>query len=339
MFIDEATIQVKAGDGGAGCVAFRREKHVPRGGPSGGDGGAGGSIYLLADHSIATLMDVTQRARHEAKNGHRGSGHLRSGKSAPDIIIRLPVGTIVHDVDRAVILKDMVKDGERLCVARGGRGGHGNKHFATAINQTPRVAEPGGSGQERTLHLELKLVADVGLLGMPNAGKSTLLSRLSSAHPKIAAYPFTTLHPQLGIVEGPDFERFVMADLPGLIEGAHRGVGLGDEFLRHIERTRLLVHLVEAEPLSGAPGPDVAYRQLRHELVSYSKTLAERPEIVVATKMDLSGAQAGLKLLRQTVDKPVYAISAVTGAGLRELVLAIVVMLKDLRQEVDSPSR
>ena len=331
MFIDEAIIRVRAGDGGRGCASFRREKHVPRGGPDGGDGGNGGSIFLLSDARINTLMDVSQRSTYAAYHGNAGEGHLRYGKTADDIIIRVPIGTIVHDLDRNVVLKDLDADGQLLCVVRGGRGGRGNKHFATATHQTPHEYEPGGRGEERRLRLELKLVADVGLVGLPNSGKSTLLSRLSSARPKIADYPFTTLHPQLGIVEGPEMERFVMADIPGLIEGAHLGVGLGDEFLRHIERTRLIIHLVDAAPVEGTVQPELAYRQIRRELESYSESLAARPEIVVVTKMDLTGADQGLKLIRKLVKGPVYPISAVTGAGLRELVIAIILKLHELR--------
>ena len=330
MFIDEAVIQLKAGDGGRGCVSFRREKHVPRGGPDGGDGGNGGSIYFVADTRIATLMDVSQRATYAAHHGAPGSGHLRHGKAGRDITIRVPVGTILHDIDRNLVLKDLDTDGQRLCVVHGGRGGRGNKHFASATHQTPTEFEPGEPGQQRNLRLELKLVADVGLVGLPNSGKSTLLSRLSAARPKIADYPFTTLHPQLGIVEGPDLERFVMADIPGLIEGAHLGVGLGDEFLRHIERTRLVLHLVDAAPCDGTVRPDVAYTQVRKELESYSQELVSRPEMVVVTKMDLTGAKDGLKLIRKTVKSPVHPISAVTGLGLHELVTAVVLKLRDL---------
>lgn len=339
MFIDEATIYVKAGDGGDGCISFRREKHVPRGGPNGGDGGNGGSIYIMAQVGINTLMDVSQRARQIAENGAPGTGHLRHGKYGRDVLICVPVGTIVHDVDRKVVLKDMDTDGERICLVQGGKGGRGNKRFATATNQTPREAEPGRPGQERTIYLELKLVADVGLVGFPNSGKSTLLARLSKARPKIADYPFTTLHPQLGIVEAHDSERFVMADIPGLIEGAHRGVGLGDEFLKHIERTRIILHLVDGAPPPGAPPPDVAYRQIRHELTSYSEQLAARPELVVLTKMDITEAAEGLKLLSEKVDKTVYAISAVTGVGLSELVSAIMLLLKELHHDDEPQNR
>ena len=341
MFIDEADISVKAGDGGDGCLSFRREKHVPRGGPDGGDGGRGGSIYICADEQIATLLDMTQRARYVAENGRPGSGKLRRGKSGEDLTIRVPAGTIIRDRDRGNVLRDLKKPGERLCVARGGRGGHGNKFFASAVNQTPRYAEEGTPGQERRLHLELKLIADVGLVGLPNSGKSTMLSRLSSAHPKIADYPFTTLQPQLGIVEGPEYFRFVMADIPGLIEGAHRGVGLGDEFLKHIERTRIILHIVDAAPAEGAPTPDEAYRVVRRELAAYSADLAARPEIVAANKMDLTGGADGLEALKRVVPGEVCATSAVAGTGLENLRRRIVAAVSELRKndaDAQSPS-
>jgi len=332
MFIDEAEIFVKAGDGGDGCVSFRREKHVPRGGPDGGDGGRGGSILIRADEQITTLLDMTQRARYIAASGRPGSGKRRHGKSGDDVVILVPVGTIVRDRDRGNVLRDFTRHGEELYVVRGGRGGRGNKALAGPLNQTPREAEEGEPGGERWLHLELKLIADVGLIGLPNAGKSTLLSRLSSAHPKIADYPFTTLQPQLGIVEGPDDVRFVMADIPGLLEGAHRGVGLGDEFLRHIERTRVLLHVVDAAPVEGAPAPDEAYAIVRRELAAYSAGLAARPEIVVANKLDLTGAELGVKALRRTVDKEICAVSAAVGTGLDDLKRRISHFIKGLRQ-------
>lgn len=333
MFIDEADIYVRGGRGGDGCVSFRREKHVPRGGPDGGDGGDGGSVIIRADEQLTTLLDMTQRARYLAGNGRPGSGKRRSGKSGEDVVIRIPVGTILRDRDRGNILRDLTEPGEEVRVARGGRGGHGNKYFATAIDQTPRYAEEGRPGGERWLHLELKLIADVGLVGLPNAGKSTLLSHMSSAHPKIADYPFTTLQPQLGIVEGGDLARFVLADIPGLIEGAHQGVGLGDEFLKHIERTRLILHVVDAAPPEGSPAPDEAYRVLRKELAAYSPELAARPEIVVANKMDLTGAEDGLKLLDPlVVDRDLCAVSAAAGTGLDDLKRCILKTLRELRE-------
>jgi len=339
MFIDEAEIFVKAGSGGNGCVSFRREKHVPRGGPNGGDGGSGGSVYIVADEQIATLLDVTQRARYVAPDGRPGQGKLRHGKSGEDFLIRLPVGTIVRDRDRGNVLRDLSEAGMRLCVARGGRGGHGNKFFASSTDRTPRRAEEGQDGEERWLRLELKLIADVGLVGLPNAGKSTLLARMSRARPKVASYPFTTLQPQLGIVEGPDFTRFVLADIPGLIEGAHRGVGLGDEFLRHIERTRILLHVVDAAPLEGGPTPGEAYRVLRKEIAAYSAELAARAEIVVANKMDLTGATDGLKSLERAVHGEVCAVSAVVGTGLDDLTRRIFSTLTDLRRHTPSGKR
>jgi GTP-binding protein len=319
MFIDESDMFVKGGSGGNGCVSFRREKHVPRGGPNGGNGGNGGSVYIVADEQVATLLDVTQRARYIGTNGKPGQGSNRHGKSGEDMVIHLPAGTIVRDRDRGNVLRDLTEVGVRLCVARGGRGGHGNKHFATSTDRAPRRAEEGQDGEARWLRLELKLIADVGLVGLPNGGKSTLLSHMSRAHPKVAAYPFTTLSPQLGIVEGADFGRFVMADIPGLIEGAHRGVGLGDEFLRHIERTRLILHVVDAAPLEGAPTAVQAYRIVRREMAAYSPALAARPEIVVANKMDLTDAASGLKRLRRAVKGEALGVSAVTGAGLEDL--------------------
>ncbi len=242
MFVDEAVIFVKGGDGGNGCVSFRREKYVPYGGPDGGDGGKGGDIIIHVSDKIDTLLDLTSRVKYIAGNGAHGKGSTKRGKDGNDLSINLPRGTVIKDRESGRILKDMDTAGENLVIARGGRGGRGNKCFATSTNQVPRQAEKGRPGEERWLILELKLLADVGLIGMPNAGKSTLLSRISAARPKIADYPFTTLQPQLGIVEVEDYRRFVVADIPGLIEGAHRGVGLGDEFLRHIERTRLLSH-------------------------------------------------------------------------------------------------
>ena len=332
MFIDEANIFVKAGDGGNGCVSFRREKHVPRGGPNGGNGGRGGSVIIRTDEQMATLLDMTQRARYLGENGRPGSGKRRQGKSGEDVVIRVPAGTIIRDRDRGNVLRDLTRPGEEVRVARGGRGGRGNKAFATATDQTPRHAEEGKPGEERWLQLELKLIADVGLVGLPNAGKSTLLSRMSSAHPKIADYPFTTLQPQLGIVEGPDYVRFVMADIPGLLEGAHQGIGLGDEFLRHIERTRLILHIVDAAPGEGAPPPDEAYRVVRQELAAYSADLGGRPEIVVANKMDLTGAELGVKVLRGIVDNELCAVSAAVGTGLDDLTRRISRLITELRQ-------
>jgi len=335
MFIDEAEIHVKAGDGGSGAVTFRREAGVPRGGPSGGDGGDGGSVVFYARPGLDTLLDFRGRARWVAESGKSGRSKDMAGPAGADLVIQVPPGTLIYDIEKGVLLKDLSRPGMRVVIARGGRGGRGNARFATSTNQTPRFAEPGTPGEERHLRLELKLIADVGLVGLPNAGKSTLLSRLSAAHPKIAAYPFTTLEPSLGIVEAGPERRFVMADLPGLIEGAHRGVGLGDEFLRHVERTRVLVHLVEVRP-HARQTPAEAYRTIRGELAAYSPRLAAKPEIVVLTKADLLAGEPDGAALRsefsREVERPVLAISSATGEGLARLVKAIL----DLLDEVDA---
>lgn len=320
MFIDEAEIYTRAGDGGDGCVSFRREKFLPRGGPDGGNGGDGGSVMLVAAAGVDTLLDFKGKHHWKAKNGQPGMGKNMTGASSDDLLLRLPPGTLVYDRDTGILLKDLAGPGDSVCVGRGGKGGRGNKSFASPTDQAPRRAEPGEPGEERWLRLELKLIADVGLVGLPNAGKSTLLSRVSEARPKIAAYPFTTLEPQLGIIELPGYRRFVMADLPGLIEGAHRGEGLGDTFLRHIERTRVILHLIDAAPQNVPPDSAQAYRIIRRELTSYSPALAAKPELVVLTKLDLvpdgTGACADLEA---EIGCPVLAISAVTGANLQAL--------------------
>jgi len=317
VFIDEAEILVFGGDGGNGCVSFRRERFVPYGGPDGGDGGRGGSVYCLADPSVNTLMHLAGTHHWRGERGGNGRGKNQHGRNGRDASIPLPPGTVIRDADHDVLLKDLVHPGERVCVAGGGRGGWGNAHFASPTQQAPRQATPGEPGQKRRLHLELKLIADVGLVGRPNAGKSTLLRRLSAARPKVAAYPFTTLEPVLGIVQLPGERRFVLADLPGLIEGAHRGVGLGDAFLRHIERTRLVVHMVDIRPLDGDPIRH--YHVVNEELRKYSPALAEKPQIVVANKMDLTGSQDSLREFAQALGREVIATSAVTGAGLEAL--------------------
>ncbi len=318
MFLDEADIHVKGGDGGAGCVAFRREKYIPRGGPDGGDGGHGGSVFLVADPSIDTLSDFAGRHHWRAPNGRPGQGANRTGATGEDLHVAVPPGTQITDMELGLMLVDLDAPGKIVCVARGGRGGRGNAAFATSTQQTPRFAQPGTPGQERKLHLELKLIADVGLVGLPNAGKSTLLSRLSAARPRIADYPFTTLEPQLGICELPGERRMVLADLPGLIEGAHSGVGLGDAFLKHVERTRVICHLVEAQPLDGSD-PVANYRTIRGELERYSRVLAEKAELIVVTKLDLPGSDQAAERLDGELARPAQAISAVTGRGLRNL--------------------
>ncbi|MHC4239918.1 MAG: GTPase ObgE [Planctomycetota bacterium] len=318
MFVDEAKIWVRAGDGGSGCVSFRREKFIPKGGPDGGDGGRGGNVYFQTVENLDTLMDFTGKHHWSAQNGQGGSGNNRHGAGGQNLIIKVPPGTLIYDTDLNLLLRDLDKVGIKVRVCRGGRGGKGNKAFATATNQTPRYAEPGKKGQERNIRLQLKLIADVGLVGMPNAGKSTLISRCSAARPKIADYPFTTLEPVLGIVELSDFRRFLMADIPGLIEGAHGGAGLGFDFLKHIERTRIIVHILDIMPVDGSE-PAENYKVIRGELEQYSEALAQKPEVVVANKIDLDPDAGIVEDLQERLGKKVYPISAVAGKGIREL--------------------
>lgn len=317
MFIDEVDILVSGGAGGNGCLSFRREKYIPKGGPDGGDAGNGGSVIMVADESYNTLQHLAGRHQWKAQRGGHGLGKNCHGRNGKDEIIPVPPGTIIRDAETGLPLKDLAAHGDSVVIAAGGKGGRGNTAFKSATNQAPRYAEPGEPGEQRSLHLELKLIADAGLLGKPNAGKSTLLSRLSAARPKIAAYPFTTLYPYLGIVEMSGMRRFVLADIPGLIEGAHAGAGLGDAFLRHVERTRLLVHMIDVCPMQGDPVED--YRVIRRELEQYSAELARKPEIVVANKLDLTGAKENLKRFKKELGVEVISISAVTGAGLPEL--------------------
>ena len=321
MFVDEADIMAISGGGGNGCASFRREKFIPRGGPNGGDGGHGGSVYLVADASLTTLQHLAGKHHWRAKRGQHGMGKDRHGKNGKDLHVRVPPGTMVYDGQHGLLLKDLAAPDDSVCVAAGGKGGRGNTHFKTATHQAPRECEPGEPAQERHLHLELKLIADAGLLGKPNAGKSTLLSRLSAARPKIAAYPFTTLTPCLGIVEMRRYRRFVLADIPGLIEGAHAGAGLGDAFLRHVERTRILVHVVDL----GVPPQEAAhnYRVIREELEKYSPALAEKREIVVANKMDLTEAREHFEPFQSALGTEVLPVSAVTGQGMEDLTEAV----------------
>src|SRR5688500_8878927 len=334
MFIDRAKIHVQGGDGGNGVTAFRREKFVPRGGPSGGDGGRGGDVILVADASLNTLLHLRYNPRHIADRGLHGEGSNRSGRTAADLIVRVPVGTQIFDANTGDLLHDLSHDGATWLAARGGRGGFGNAHFATSTNRAPRYHQSGGKGEELELQLELKLLADVGLVGFPNAAKSTFISTVSAAHPKIADYPFTTLEPHLGVVDLGDFHTFVIADVPGLIEGAHTGAGLGDRFLRHIERTKLLLHLVDVSSVSGRDAVS-DYETVNHELASYNQELATRPQFVVATKIDALDEPERLNSLRQRAgedNKPFFAISSATGAGVRELINAVSAKLEELAE-------
>ncbi len=329
MFFDEAKIHVKSGDGGDGCIAFRREKFVPFGGPSGGNGGRGGDVYLVADRNLNTLIHFKKRVHFKAESGSRGSGKNQQGKAGEDRLIPVPPGTVVYDADSGEFVADLLEEGQQVLVARGGRGGRGNAVFASATNQAPRLAEHGEPGQERWLRLELKLIADVGVIGVPNAGKSTLLSVVSAARPKIAEYPFTTLQPNLGVVQVDDFQSFVMADLPGLIEGASDGAGLGHQFLRHVERTRLLVHLLDGAAID----PLADYAAINRELAQFSQRLAEKPQIAVLNKMDLPDAQAWWPLVQEAMQQEeveAHAISAVSGQGVQALMRRTFELLQSL---------
>ena len=333
MFIDRVTIFVKGGDGGRGCCSFRREKYVPKGGPDGGDGGDGASIIIRAVAGTDSLADIVNRKHWRAPGGSPGTGAQKTGRTAKDIVIAVPPGTLLYDRDRGNILRDLTEEGQEVVVAKGGRGGRGNKAFATATNRTPKECEPGEEGEERWLVLELKVIADAGLIGLPNAGKSTLLSRLSQAHPEIADYPFTTKHPNLGVVHSGGERVFVLADLPGLIEGAHQGVGLGHEFLRHVERTRVLVHLVEPMPLDDSDPLD-NYRMVRRELELYRAEMAKKPEVVVVSKSELTGSEDVRARLELELGCPVLAISAVTGQGLAKLVGRVAEQLQAVNEVV-----
>lgn len=322
MFVDRVQIEVQAGRGGDGCSSFWREKYVPLGGPDGGDGGNGGSVILLARDGVDSLSALAHRKFWKADSGERGTGSNCHGKSAKDLVLYVPPGTVVLDEKEGYVIRDLAAAGEQVVAARGGKGGRGNTHFKSSTNRAPREFSPGEEGEKRRIVLELKVIADVGLLGKPNAGKSTLLSRLSRARPEIAEYPFTTKYPNLGRVQIDMHRSFVMADIPGLIEGAHQGVGLGHEFLRHIERAGILVHLVEPTPVDGSD-PIANYHTIRSELIHHDPRLGERPEIVVVSKCELPGAQAVREQLEGIIGRPVLAISAVTGEGLNLLTQAI----------------
>ncbi|HEV2988706.1 MAG TPA: GTPase ObgE [Candidatus Angelobacter sp.] len=324
MFIDEATIRIKAGGGGNGCMAFRREKFVPRGGPSGGDGGRGGDIFMESSERHNTLIHFRFNPEYTAERGRHGEGSNCTGREGEPIILKVPVGTIVYDKTTGELVHDFSQPDERIIVAHGGRGGRGNQHFATSTHQAPREHELGKPGEERVLRLELKLLADVGLVGYPNVGKSTLISRISAARPKIADYPFTTLEPNLGVVtigQFPDEDSYVVADIPGLIEGAHTGTGLGTQFLRHLERTRLLAHIVDVSDASGRPDPVQDFNVIVNELASFGAGLEQKPMIVVASKMDAVNKEklAQLRKYSKKLKLDLYEISAVTGEGIPKL--------------------
>jgi GTP-binding protein len=327
-FIDEATIEVLAGDGGNGAVSFRREKFVPRGGPDGGDGGRGGSIWAVADRNINTLIDYRYARIHRARRGENGRGADQYGRGAEDIVLRMPVGTVISDADTGEVLADLAQDGARARVAKGGRGGLGNLHFKSSTNRAPRQNTPGESGEQRRLHLELKVLADVGLLGLPNAGKSTFIRAVSAARPKVADYPFTTLAPNLGVVRTDENRSFVVADIPGLIEGAAEGAGLGHQFLRHLQRTRLLLHIVDLAPLDPAADPVRDAKAIVEELRRYDEALHAKSRWLVLNKLDLVPADERERRVKAFVRAlrwkgPVYAIAAISGDGCRPLVFAI----------------
>src|ERR671912_24549 len=335
MFIDRTKIKVRGGRGGNGVTAFRREKFVPRGGPSGGDGGRGGDVWLEADSSLNTLLHLRYNPEHTAGRGLHGEGSNRSGREGADIEVRVPVGTQVYDAETGDLMCDMTEEGQRWLAAKGGRGGFGNSHFATSTNRAPRYHQEGSPGEEHEFQLELKLLADVGLVGFPNAGKSTLISTVSAAKPKIADYPFTTLEPHLGVVDLGEYRTFVIADIPGLIEGAHEGAGLGDRFLRHVERTKLLLHLVDVSSISGRDAVE-DYETINRELRAYDERLSERPQIVVATKLDALDEPERLESLRRRAEADgweFHAISAVANRGVRELVAAVARRLDALKEE------
>jgi GTP-binding protein len=335
MFIDEVRIRVKAGDGGNGCLAFRREKYVPRGGPSGGDGGRGGDVVLFSSSHHNTLLHFRYNPEHSAERGRHGEGSNRTGREGETIRVPVPVGTLVYDADTGEQLFDFTDQEQEFVVARGGRGGRGNARFATSTHQTPTEHEPGRPGEERNLRLELKLLADAGLVGFPNAGKSTLISRISAARPRIADYPFTTLEPNLGVVSAGEYRSFVVADIPGLIEGAHEGAGLGIHFLRHVERTRLLVHLVDVSESSGRD-PVHDFEVILTELASFSESLTEKPMFVVATKIDVMQDALRIESLERIARErgmPFFRISSVTGEGIEALRFAMADVVLAPRQK------
>lgn len=335
-FIDEATITVRSGNGGRGCVSLRREKFIPRGGPDGGDGGKGGDVIFRTVSHKYTLYDFRNKKHFSAENGGNGSARLKTGKKGKDLIIEIPPGTVISELSTGLTLKDMVKPDESFVIARGGRGGQGNKKFATSTHRTPRFAQPGEEGETFNLKIELKLIADVGIVGLPNAGKSTLISAISSAHPKIADYPFTTLTPVLGFVKSAGAEPFVVADIPGLIEGAHKGTGLGTAFLKHTERTRMLVHLIDVSSIN-PDSPLTGYHTINKELSLYSKSLAERTRLVVLNKIDIPGAKDLADIFKAAAGEiEVLSISAATGEGIKNLKQKMTLLLQKLHKKDES---
>lgn len=334
-FIDEVKIRVIAGDGGRGCVSFRREKFVPRGGPNGGDGGAGGDVIAVADPQLTTLLDLRYQKQYKAGRGEHGMGKDCHGRRGEDCTIKVPVGTIIRDGATGELIGDLATAGQRVVVAAGGRGGRGNAYFVSSTNRSPRFAQPGEPGQDRELEIELRLLADVGIIGLPNAGKSTLIAAISAVRPKIADYPFTTLVPNLGVVSYDEGKSFVVADIPGLIEGAHAGQGLGDKFLRHVTRTALLIHLLDASSLD-ENDPLAQWKVVNRELELFDPELANKPQIVVANKIDLPEGRAKAKLIGKKLPKkyqPLHAISAATTEGVRQLVQRVGTKLEELRRE------
>jgi GTP-binding protein len=334
-FIDEVGIRVIAGDGGRGCVSFRREKFVPRGGPNGGNGGDGGNVVAISDPQLTTLLDLRYQKQYRAGRGQHGMGKEQHGKRGEDRVIKVPVGTIIRDAATGELLADLKTPGEQIVVAAGGRGGKGNAHFVSSTNRSPRFAQPGEPGVDRELAVELRLLADVGIIGLPNAGKSTLIAAISAIRPKIADYPFTTLVPNLGVVGYGDGQSFVVADIPGLIEGAHQGQGLGHKFLRHVTRTRVLIHLLDASKLN-AEDPLADWRTINRELSLFDPELLEKPQIVVANKIDIPEGRAQAELLAKKLPKryqPMHAISAVTGEGLGALVQKVGALLARLKRD------
>ncbi len=332
MFIDEVVLDILAGDGGNGCMAFRREKHIPMGGPFGGDGGRGSNVIFKVDEGINTLIDLRYQKQIKGKKGENGEGKAKHGKNAPDIIIRVPLGTIITDLESNLIIADLTKKDDEVIVAYGGRGGRGNIALATRSNPAPSYAENGEPGETRKVKIELKLLADVGLVGMPSVGKSTLISKISASKPKIAPYHFTTLHPNLGVVSVRKDKSFVVADLPGLIEGASLGEGLGDKFLKHIERTRVIAHIIDMSSFEGRD-PYQDYITIRKELENFNKSLIEKPEIIIANKMDMPNSQENLKKFKEKIDAPVYPISAMNNEGISEVLNVLSDMLDKIAKK------